>query len=68
MKALFLNLYCRLRDFAGQEEAQDLVEYALVVALLAFAATAGMNHLAFGLNVAFDNISTKLATDITCIL
>jgi pilus assembly protein Flp/PilA len=68
MKALFLKLYCRLRDLAGQDEGQDLVEYALVVALVAFGATAGMSHLAAGINVAFDNISTKLATDITCIL
>jgi pilus assembly protein Flp/PilA len=45
-----------------QEHGQDLVEYALVVALIAFAATAGMKDLATGLNGAFGGISTKLGS------
>ena len=44
---------------------QDLVEYALVVALIAFGATAGMKALAGGINVAFSNVSGALATNIT---
>ena len=46
------------------EEGQDLVEYALVVALIAFAATAGMNTLAGNINTAFTNIGTRLTTAI----
>jgi pilus assembly protein Flp/PilA len=46
----------------SREEGQDLVEYALVVALVAFGATAGMKALAGGLNTAFNNISTTLAS------
>jgi pilus assembly protein Flp/PilA len=42
------------------EEGQDLVEYALVVALIAFAATAGMNTLAGDINTAFNHIGGKL--------
>jgi pilus assembly protein Flp/PilA len=41
-----------------REDGQDLVEYALVVALIAFAATAGMKTLASGINTAFTHINT----------
>ena len=46
-------------------EGQDLVEYALVVALIAFGAIAGMQFLATGLNNAFDTISDVLSSNIT---
>jgi pilus assembly protein Flp/PilA len=42
-----------------------LIEYALVVALIAFAATAGMTTLAGALNTAFTNIGSKLTSYIT---
>jgi pilus assembly protein Flp/PilA len=48
-----------------QESGQDLIEYALVVALIAFAATAGMNTLATGINTAFSNMATTLNSAIT---
>ncbi len=48
-----------------EESGQDLIEYALVVALIAFAATAGMNDLANGINQAFGSIAGKLSTYIT---
>ena len=44
------------------EEGQDLIEYALVVALIAFAATAGMGTVATKINTAFTSIGTKLTT------
>jgi pilus assembly protein Flp/PilA len=65
MNKMLLKLYVKYQDLASREEGQDLVEYALVVALIAFGATAGMKALAGGLNVAFDNISSTLATYIT---
>jgi pilus assembly protein Flp/PilA len=44
-----------------QEEAgQGLVEYILIIALVAFAATAGMSSFASGVNSAFTQISTIL--------
>lgn len=43
------------------ENGQDLIEYALVVALIAFAATAGMNTLAADINTAFANIGARLS-------
>jgi pilus assembly protein Flp/PilA len=47
------------------EDGQDLIEYALVVALIAFAATAGMNSLATAINTAFSNVGTTLGSYIT---
>jgi pilus assembly protein Flp/PilA len=46
------------------ERGQDLVEYALLAALIALAATAGMNNLATGINTAFTGIATALNTAI----
>jgi pilus assembly protein Flp/PilA len=54
-----LNVYVyRLHD----ERGQDLIEYALLVALVAFAATAGMKTLATDINAAFLKIGTTLTT------
>jgi pilus assembly protein Flp/PilA len=47
------------------EEGQDLIEYALVVALIAFAATASMSTLATAINAAFTSIGTTFSTYIT---
>jgi pilus assembly protein Flp/PilA len=44
------------------ENGQDLVEYALAVALIAFAAVVGMETLAKGINNAFNNIANTLET------
>jgi pilus assembly protein Flp/PilA len=44
------------------ENGQDLIEYALVVALIAFAATAGMSSVAAAINAAFISISGKIST------
>jgi pilus assembly protein Flp/PilA len=48
------------QDLREREEGQDLVEYALVVALVAFGAIAGMKVLASGLESAYNTISTTL--------
>ena len=47
------------------ESGQGLVEYVLIIALVAFAATAGMNSLASGLNSAFNAIGSLVDTYIT---
>lgn len=55
MKTFVLNSLARLhRD----EEGQGLVEYLLILALVAFACTAGMKVLANGLNNAFSEIGS----------
>jgi pilus assembly protein Flp/PilA len=65
MNNMLLKLYVKFQDLKNNEEGQDLVEYALVVALIAFGAITGMTSLAGGLNTAFSNISTTLTNNIT---
>jgi len=60
MKDLMLKMYITCISLMEREEGQDLVEYALVVALVAFGAIAGMNALAGGINSAFGTVSSKL--------
>jgi pilus assembly protein Flp/PilA len=62
MNNLLLKLYVWFQNLADRDEGQDLVEYALVVALVAFGATTGMKALAVGLNLAFHGISTTLGS------
>jgi pilus assembly protein Flp/PilA len=69
MRDALLKLYVktqtlrgRLRRMDADGRGQDLIEYALVVALIAFAAAAGMSTVATKINAAFTNIGTKLTT------
>ena len=64
MNTTLNKLYFFVRNLALREEGQDLVEYALVVALIAFGAIAGMTQLAQGINNAFSGIATTLTTDV----
>jgi pilus assembly protein Flp/PilA len=59
------NLLKQVMKLLLDEEGQDLIEYALVVALIAFAATAGMSTLAASINAAFASIGTTLSVYIT---
>jgi Flp pilus assembly pilin Flp len=56
-----LKLFVKIQTLATREEGQDLVEYGLVVALIAFGSTVAMQQLGTGLNAAFSNISSTLA-------
>ena len=62
MNTIFLMLLIKFQELESREEGQDLVEYALIVALIAFAATAGMRALSGGMNKAFGQISTSLGS------
>ena len=64
MNRLALKLYIHHKNAIAREEGQDLVEYALVVALIAFGAVAGMNALAGGINTAFKDVSSSLLKNI----
>jgi pilus assembly protein Flp/PilA len=64
MYSVLLRLYVKFQNLLSCEEGQDLVEYALVVALIAFGAVAGMKVLASGLNNAFTTISSTLANSL----
>jgi len=47
------------------DSGQDLIEYALVAALIAFAAIAGMNFVAATINNAFSAIGNKVSNAIS---
>lgn len=64
MKETMLKLSAKLQTLLLQEEGQDLIEYCLVVALIAFAATLGMKTLAGDINNAFIGIGNTLTTNI----
>ncbi len=59
------NLLKSLNRLHQDEAVQGLVEYLLILALVAFAATAGMGSLATKLNSAFNQIGTILGLYIT---
>jgi len=58
------SAYTRILNLARTEEGQDLVEYALVVALIAFGAVAAMKGLGSEINTAFKTISSNLASSL----
>ena len=62
MKESMLKLSAKLQTLLLQEEGQDLIEYALVVALIAFSATVGMKALAVQINALFISLGTTLGT------
>ncbi|MGA9624130.1 MAG: Flp family type IVb pilin [Bryobacteraceae bacterium] len=66
MKDNVLKLYMKMRKlkdaFIRDESGQDLVEYALVLALIALAATVSMKALATSIGTAFTSVGTKLTT------
>jgi pilus assembly protein Flp/PilA len=62
MKEKLMLRYIQLRNLISDEQGQDLIEYALVVALIALAATAGMQTVAKDINIAFTNIGSKLTS------
>ena len=55
----------KMQNFAASEEGQDLVEYALVVALIAFGAVGAMKGLSKEINTAFSAISSDLASSLS---
>jgi pilus assembly protein Flp/PilA len=65
MNNMILKLYVQAQSAVAamkNEEGQDLIEYALVAALIGFAAVAGMGKLATSINVAFSTIGTTLSS------
>jgi len=61
MQNFLMKLYVKAQ-ILREENGQDLIEYVLTAALIALAATAGMNTVAKDINLAFSNIGSKLTT------
>lgn len=58
------SMICRVRELIQSEQGQDLVEYALVVAIIAFGAVAAMRGLSGEIKTAFNTISSNLASSL----
>ena len=56
------GLYLKFQNLLSQDEGQDLVEYALVVALIALGATVAMKGLGSEISAIFGSITTSLTT------
>jgi pilus assembly protein Flp/PilA len=61
MRDTLLKLYVKFQDLRNGEEGQDLVEYALLVALIALVCITGVNNVATAVNSVFNQISGSLA-------
>lgn len=61
MNNLYLALYVKIQSLMNREDGQDLVEYALLVCLIALAAITGVNNVATAVTKVFSNISSSLA-------
>ncbi len=64
MNQRLLELYVQIKTSFVCEEGQDMVEYALLVALIAFGAITGMSSLATGINSAFSGINSTLTANV----
>jgi pilus assembly protein Flp/PilA len=60
MNTLLLRLLLKFQELRNREEGQDMVEYALVVALIALAAVASMQHVGTALTNRFNSISSAV--------
>jgi Flp pilus assembly pilin Flp len=55
-----MNLITRLQSFARNEEAQDLIEYAMLVALIALFCVVAVTAAGTQVSAVFDAIVSKL--------
>ena len=57
-----MKLISFLLDFVRNEEGQDLIEYALLVALISLVCVAALTTAGSQVNTIFENIKTRLTT------
>ncbi len=60
MNDIFLKMYVKFQNLMNREEGQDLVEYALLIALISLVVISGVNKVATAVNTVFSNVSTSL--------
>lgn len=62
MRVWLTRLWEAGRELRTEESGQDLVEYAIVAALIALGATASMGAIAKSINDIFSSIAVKFET------
>jgi len=55
-----MKFIARLKKFAHAESGQDLLEYALLIALIALVAVAGITTAGTNVNTMFSTIAAKI--------
>jgi pilus assembly protein Flp/PilA len=58
------NIKRTLVNLVQDESGQDLIEYALVAALIALGSVAAMNSLSTSISTAFNTVGTRLTTTV----
>jgi pilus assembly protein Flp/PilA len=61
MNNAFLKLHLKLQALEDSVDGQDLVEYGLLVSLIALVCISSVSQVAGSLNTIFTNVSTSLA-------
>ena len=61
MNDTMLKLYIKMQNLLSRDEGQDLVEYALVVALVALGATAALGALGVKISGMYTRITTLIS-------
>lgn len=61
MSKRLLYLYAKFHGLKNGEEGQDLVEYALLVALIALVSISAVSNVATAVSTVFNNISSSLS-------
>lgn len=61
MQNLFLHLYLKLQGFKNAQDGQDLVEYALLLALISLVCISSVGSVAGAITVVFSDISASLS-------
>jgi pilus assembly protein Flp/PilA len=56
MNTMLMKMYVKYQDLMSRDEGQDLVEYALLVALLSLIAVGTISQLGSAINTIFGNI------------
>lgn len=57
----FLQLQIKFWELIHGEDGQDLIEYGMIVTLIALAAIGGIQHFASAVATLFSNIDTSLS-------
>ena len=60
MNTMFLKLVVKYQELVTREEGQDLVEYALLAALIALAAITSISALATNIKAEFSTIAASI--------
>jgi len=61
MSDILLRFYVALQSLKSNERGQDLVEYSLLVCMVALGSIAGVRHVATAVTAVFSNVSSSLA-------